>query len=145
MLKIILIIFLIFSPELLWADSEAATGISRYRDRETTERSYERYEYKPRAHLPFLKEPLPRKALVTLGSTSERVRIRKYLNDAHMGLKFYQRRTCEDCHPDEARNLHTVRMGITCNQCHGSDPIAGIQHYYSPMNPRRRYAFVCSK
>lgn len=41
--------------------------------------------------------------------------------------------------------MHTIRAGITCSQCHGMEPIAGINHYFSPMNLTRRHAFVCSK
>jgi hypothetical protein len=34
---------------------------------------------------------------------------------------------------------------LTCRQCHGAEPIASIDHYYSPLNPIRRHAYVCSK
>ena len=139
-----LLLFLLFPAGAL-SQKELTSDIPRYRDREITSRSYERYEAKPRSHLPFVAEGLPRKALITLSPTAERVRIRKYLSDAHQGLKFYTTRTCVDCHPREARDIHTVRERITCRQCHGSEPIAGINHYYASMNPRRRYAFVCSK
>jgi hypothetical protein len=120
-------------------------NISRYRSHTTGTKSFEQYEVKPRSHLPIIQGEIPRKALVTLTPTAERVRIRRYLPDAHVGLRFYDRRTCVDCHPWEARNLHTIRASITCSQCHGGEPIAGIAHYYSSMNPRRRYAFVCAK
>ena len=92
-----------------------------------------------------MKGPIPRKALITLAPTAEKVRIRKYLSDSHSGLKFYESRTCIDCHADQARDRHKTRVNITCRQCHGGEPIAGINHYYSSMNPRRRYAFVCAK
>jgi hypothetical protein len=36
-------------------------------------------------------------------------------------------------------------MGITCVQCHRSQPGAGVFHYYSPLNPIRRHAYVCAK
>jgi len=132
-------------PGLAWAQKEVTSPLSRYGNREAVSRYYERYEAKPRAHLPFLEEPLPRKALITLAPTAEPVRIRKHLADSHSGLLFYESRTCTDCHADQARDLHKTRANITCRQCHGGEPIAGISHYYSPMNPRRRYAFVCAK
>ena len=28
---------------------------------------------------------------------------------------------------------------------YGGEPISGIEYYFSPMNPIRRYAYVCSK
>ena len=127
------------------AQQEGTTAITRLRDREAGSRYYEKYEAKPRSHLPIVNEPMPRKALVTLAPSAERVRIRKYLVDAHVGLRFYNWRTCVSCHPREARNLHGKRVGITCYQCHGGEPISGSKHYYSPMNQRRRYAFVCAK
>ena len=48
-------------------------------------------------------------------------------------------------HGREGTNLHQVRMGITCVQCHRSRPVAGVYHYYSPLNPIRRHAYVCAK
>ncbi len=67
--------------------------------------------------------------------------------DAHAGVANYShRRRCIDCHRTHEKDLHRVRMGITCVQCHRDQPIiAGIQHYYSPMNPIRRHAYVCAK
>jgi hypothetical protein len=73
------------------------------------------------------------------------VRIRTRLPDSHAGLKFYYRNTCIECHPEEARNIHSVRAGITCRQCHGPEPIASIKHHYSSMNLIRRHAYVCAK
>ena len=143
--QIFIFLFMAVFAGPTWADSEGTSRVFRSRDKGMESRSYERYEKRPRAQLPFLEGPIPRKALITLSSTAERVRIRKYMSDAHVGLKFYQRRTCEDCHPDQTRDLHRIRADITCSQCHGTDPIAGIRHYYSPMNPRRRYAFICAK
>jgi hypothetical protein len=73
------------------------------------------------------------------------VRTRARLPDSHRGLNFYERSTCIECHAEQARNLHSVRAGITCRQCHGPEPIAAINHYYSPMNLIRRHAYVCSR
>jgi hypothetical protein len=73
------------------------------------------------------------------------IRIRTYLADSHRGVKFYALRTCVECHAQEARDIHTTRGNLTCRQCHGAEPIASIAHYFSPMNPVRRHAYVCSK
>jgi len=67
--------------------------------------------------------------------------------DAHEGVSHYSpRRPCVDCHEEHKKELHRARMGIACVQCHTDKPvIAGVQHYYSPMNPLRRHAYVCAK
>jgi hypothetical protein len=66
------------------------------------------------------------------------------VRDAHDGLRAYRFRACEACHQEHADNLHTARAGNTCRQCHGSDPIASVDYYYSPLNPIRRHAYVCA-
>jgi len=124
---------------------EVTEDIPRSSTRELATGYYETHEARPRAHLPIAEGAFIRRTLVTIPRTAERVRIRKYLPDAHVGLKFYTRRKCVDCHPRQANDLHRVRARITCRQCHGPEPIAGIQHYYSTMNPRRRFAYICGK
>jgi cytochrome b subunit of formate dehydrogenase len=141
----LLLLLIIGAPEPGWAQKEVTSEVYRYRDREMSARHYETYEYKPRTHLPFIKGKIPRRGLIEVAPTAESVRHRKYLADAHWGLKFYERRTCVDCHPQQSRSMHSVRLRLTCRHCHGPEPISGIAHYYSSMNPRRRYAFVCSK
>jgi len=138
-------VFVTVFPVGLWAQKEVTSDIYRYREREVSTRYYETYEHKPGSHLPFVEGRIPRRELITLAPTAERVRRRTYLADSHWGLKFYEWRTCIRCHPQQARSLHTVRAKITCRQCHGGEPIAGINHYYSPMHPRRRYVLICAK
>ncbi|MEA3410820.1 MAG: hypothetical protein U9R74_04695 [Pseudomonadota bacterium] len=65
--------------------------------------------------------------------------------DAHAGVKGYTFRRCENCHEQEANNLHTIRGNNTCRQCHRREPIASIDHYFSILNPIRRHAYVCAK
>jgi len=65
--------------------------------------------------------------------------------DAHAGVAGYSFRSCTSCHQAEADNLHTRRASNSCRQCHGSNPIASNRHYFSPMNPLRRHAYVCAK
>ncbi len=129
----------------VWAQKEVTSKIYRYQGREKSTRRYEKYEVKPRLYLPYIDRRRPRTELVTLAPTAERVRFRKYLADSHVGLRFYQRRTCIRCHPSQARSLHSIRAKISCRQCHGDEPIPGNNHYNAPMHPRRRYAFICAK
>lgn len=65
--------------------------------------------------------------------------------DAHAEVKGYARRSCESCHQEQANNSHTLRANNTCRQCHGAEPIASSEHYFSPMNSVRRHAYVCAK
>ncbi len=60
-------------------------------------------------------------------------------------IEAYDRRRCEECHIEQTKGIHTVRANLTCRQCHGVEPIASNNHYFSPMNPIRRHAYVCSK
>jgi len=137
-------ILLIFPLEAPLAQKEVTSKIYRYRERVATG-YYEGYEVSPRRHRAILPVPTTRPGLFPYGSSSAMVRIRTRLPDSHAGLKFYYRNTCIECHPQEARNIHSVRAGITCRQCHGSEPIAAVKHHYSPMNSIRRHAYVCAK
>lgn len=66
--------------------------------------------------------------------------------DAHEGVSdFSPEVRCKKCHIPQTRDLHYLRMGITCVQCHRSQPVAGVYQYYSPLNPVRRHAYVCAK
>jgi len=144
-LPIGLLLVVCLIPFTAYAQKEVTSDIPRFRGREMTARSYETYEARPRTHLPVAEGLFYRRSLVTVAPTAERVRIRKYLPDAHLGLRFYYRRKCIDCHPQQAKDLHRIRERIVCRQCHGPEPIAGILHYYSSMNPRRRFAYICGK
>ena len=126
------------------AQQEVTSKIYRYRERVATG-YYEGYEVSPRRKRAVLAAPGTRRGLFPYGSASAMVRIRTRLPDSHQGLKFYYRNTCIECHAEQARNIHSVRAGNTCRQCHGPEPIAAVNHYYSPMNPIRRHAYVCAK
>jgi len=136
--------FIVFALPL-WAQEEVTANSFRYQERQRRAQIYEKYEYRRRAHQPFMEGGISRTELITLAPTAEKVRFRKYLADSHRGLRFYKYRTCVRCHPRQARNLHRVRAKISCRQCHGEEPIAGNSHYNSSMHPRRRYAVVCGK
>jgi hypothetical protein len=136
---------LLLVPERAFSREEVASAIRRYKDREVSTGYYEEYEVLPRRQRPFIEIPGVRRGVFAYSPTAARVRVRTRLADSHQGIKFYQRRRCEDCHFREAKDIHTVRANLTCRQCHGGEPIASIEHYYSPMNPIRRHAYVCAK
>jgi len=127
-----------------YAQEEVTSNIYRYRERVATG-YYEGYEVSPRRQRARIDIPGPGRNRFPFGNVAAAVRIRSRLPDSHRGLRFYERSTCIECHPKEARDLHSTRAGITCRQCHGPEPIAAIDHYYSPMNSIRRYAYICSK
>ncbi len=81
-----------------------------------------------------------------LGPNRGMVKRSSFKVDAHQGIDGYtSRRSCSSCHAEQAKDLHGVRLGINCRQCHLSLPIGGGHQYYSPMNPIRRHAYVCAK
>jgi len=80
------------------------------------------------------------------GSQSQgRARNRMFLADSHAGIPFYRYKKCEDCHAGAALNSHAAHAGITCRQCHGTEPIASVNHFFSRLNPARKHAYVCAK
>jgi len=80
-----------------------------------------------------------------LGPGGSEVRRASFSSDAHVDVLGYTGRTCVSCHETERHSLHSSRGNVSCVQCHRGEPIAGIHHYYSPMNPIRRHAYVCAK
>jgi hypothetical protein len=136
---------LLLLPEPAAAQEEVASPIRRYKDREASTGYYEEYEVKPRRQRPFVEIPGVRRGIFGYSPTSASVRVRTRLADSHQGIKFYKRRRCEDCHVQETKDIHTTRANLTCRQCHGGEPIASNEHYFSPMNPIRRHAYVCAK
>jgi hypothetical protein len=136
---------LLFLPELSDAQEEVASSIRRYKDREVSTGYYETYEVRPRRQLPLVSIPGVRRGVFQYSPAAASVRIRSRLADSHRGIKFYAGRRCEDCHRNETHDIHTTRANLTCRQCHGGEPIASIEHYYSPMNPIRKHAYVCAK
>ncbi len=132
-------------PSIIRAQDEVASSIMRYKQYEVSTGYYEEYEAKPKHQRPFVEIPNVRKGIFTYSPTGASVRNTSRLSDSHAGIKFYENRRCEECHVEQTRGIHTVRANLTCRQCHGAEPIASIDHYFSPMNPIRRHAYVCSK
>jgi hypothetical protein len=129
----------------LSAQEEVASAMHRYKGYEASTGYYEEYEVLPGRQSPFVEIPGVKRGLFSYSPTSAQVRIRTRLADSHRGIKFYDRRRCEDCHIQETKDIHTTRANLTCRQCHGGEPIASINHYFSPMNPIRKHAYVCAK
>ncbi len=132
-------------PAVAPAQEEVGSSIRRYKDRESSTGYYEEYEAKPRRLRPFVGVPGVLRPSFPYSPKASEIRIRTYLADSHRGLQFYAVKNCVECHAEEARDIHTTRGNLTCRQCHGAEPIASIAHYYSPLNPVRRHAYVCSK
>ena len=142
---LLLLLVLPFPPGFALA-GEAASGVYKYRQHEASTGYYEQYEVLPGLSKRLLMTPRARGGVLSFGPGAARVRIRTRLDDAHRGIRFYEGRTCVDCHLKQGGdNLHVVRNGILCRQCHGIEPIAAVEHYYSPLNRIRRHAYVCAK
>jgi hypothetical protein len=136
---------LLLLAEMAPAQEEVTSAISRYKEREVSTGYYEEYEVMPRRLRPMVGIPGVSKGLFPYSPSAEKVRVRTHLADSHQGIKFYEQQRCEYCHIKETKDIHTVRANITCRQCHGGEPIASIDHYYSLMNPIRKHAYVCAK
>jgi hypothetical protein len=125
------------------------SSIRRYKDKELSTGFYEEHEVKPRHVRPFVGVPEVQRRYSPVTPYRPRAAVepgvRSRLEDSHAGIQFYEQRRCEECHVTEAGHSHTTRGNLTCRQCHGAEPIAGINFYYSPMNPIRRHAYVCAK
>lgn len=126
------------------AQEEVASSLRRYRNQELSSGFYEQYEVIPTRVQP-VSVPGVNQGIFPYSPSAAQVRIRRRLADSHRGIKFYAALRCVFCHPDQARDIHTTRGNLTCRQCHGGEPIASIDHFYSPMNPIRRHAYVCAK
>jgi len=136
---------LLMLPGVTAAQEEVASAIRRYKDREVSTGYYEEYEVLPRRQLPLVGIPGVQRGIFPYSPTAAQVRIRTRLADSHQGIKFYQYLRCQYCHIQETKDIHTVRANLTCRQCHGGEPIASIEHIWSPMNPIRRHGYVCAK
>jgi hypothetical protein len=132
-------------PPQASAQEEVASAIRRYKDREASTGYYEEYEVRPRRIKPLVGVPGVEAGIFNYSPTAAKVRNRSHLADSHMGIAFYKEKTCQTCHPEQAKDIHTVRANLTCRQCHGGEPIASIPYFNSPMNPIRKHAYVCAK
>ena len=132
-------------PLYAFAQGDVASSIMRYKQYEVSTGYYEDFEARPQRQRPFVEIPGVRNGVFPHSPTAASVRNRSRLSDSHQGIKFYNNRRCEECHVEQTRGIHIVRANLTCRQCHGGEPISSNDHYFSPMNPIRRHAYVCSK
>ena len=144
-LGIMILAVLLLLPETASSQEEVASAIRRYKEYEASTGYYEEYEMRPRRERPFVEVPGVRQGIFRYSPSAASVRVRTRLADSHWGIKFYENRRCEECHVEQTRDLHTDRANLTCRQCHGGEPIPSINHYFSPMNPIRKHAYVCAK
>ncbi len=115
-------------------DDMAATGY--FRDQDTLPGAFRFYRQLPGGE----------GGLWGLGPIRQKIRHSSFKVDAHDDVAdFSSELRCQKCHMPQTKDLHGLRMGITCIQCHRSQPVAGVYHYYSPLNPIRRHAYVCAK
>jgi hypothetical protein len=141
----VILLGLLLLAEMAAAQEEVASAIRRYKEKEVSTGYYEEYELTPRRQRPLVGVPGVSRGIFPYSPSAEKVRVRTHLADSHQGIKFYEQQRCDYCHIKETKDIHTVRANITCRQCHGGEPIASIDHYYSPMNPIRKHAYVCAK
>jgi hypothetical protein len=142
---IALLIQTLVLPALVVAQEEVASSLRRYKEREVSTGYYEEYEVLPGRQKPLFPIYGVRRGALPLSPTAARVRIRTRLADSHQAIKFYSVLRCDYCHIEQTKDIHRVRANLTCRQCHGGEPIAGIEYAFSPMNPIRRHAYVCAK
>jgi hypothetical protein len=140
---LLLELFLLLGPAP--AQEDVASAIRRYKEREFSTGFYEEYEAKPLHLRPLVGVSTVKSRPFPYSSTGAQIRIRSRLVDSHRAIKFYKNLSCEYCHMAETKDIHTVRANLTCRQCHGGEPIASIDHFYSPLNPIRKHAYVCAK
>lgn len=150
MLRIILILMLGMVTVL--AESNTATaqrGVSnmdRYSEDAASTGYFRDSEALPGSYQLYLQGHEVKGGFLGLGPGGGAVKRESFAADAHAGIRNYSpQRACESCHTDSTRNLHTARTTVTCRQCHRGQQIAGVHHYYSPLNPIRRHAYVCAK
>jgi hypothetical protein len=141
----VLLVELMLLGNVAFAQEEVASALRRYKAYEASTGYYEEYEVLPRRQRPLISVPNIRQGIFPYSPTVAKVRSRTHLEDSHQGIQFYAGRQCEDCHPAAALDIHTTRANLTCRQCHGGEPIASVLYYWSPLNPIRRHAYVCSK
>ena len=112
----------------------ASTGY--FRDQDTLPGSYRFYQQLPGGEARSW----------SMGPGRSKIRRASFQVDAHEDIVNYSPEArCQKCHQPQTKDLHGLRMGIACVQCHRSLPVAGVFNYYSPLNPIRRHAYVCAK
>jgi len=136
---ICLLVMLLLSLPAFAGDSGAGTELATtgyFRDQDTLPGSYRFYQQLPGGEA----------GLLGMGPSRPKLSKASFKLDAHDDVPYYGPQVrCQKCHQPQTKDLHGLRMGIRCVQCHRSQPVAGVFQYYSPLNPIRRHAYVCAK
>jgi cytochrome b subunit of formate dehydrogenase len=141
-----LALVLILGALPLLALAQSNSRVRHVREQQLSSGYFEEVDVSSPLYLPLVGGPQIGRRYLNLPPRSGTYRQwRTFLADSHYGIRILKLQKCEDCHPQESLSSHTLRAKITCFQCHGKEPIAGINHYYSPMNPVRRHSYVCAK
>lgn len=140
----VVIVIVVSDARQTIGQEEVASSLRRYKKQEVSSGFYQQYEVRP-TRLQPVGVPGVNQGIFPYSPAAAQVRIRRRLADSHRGIKFYAALRCVYCHPNQAKDIHTTRGNLICRQCHGGEPIASIDHFFSPMNPIRRHAYVCAK
>ena len=137
---------LLFVPAGADAESGRVSNMGEYSEAAASNGYFREGEALPGAYQLYLQGDEVRGGFLGLGPGGGPLKRESFSADAHDGVRDYRpQRACTACHQDLDRNMHTTRTAVTCRQCHRGQPIAGVHHYYSPLNPIRRHAYVCAK
>ena len=124
----------VFGQAMNTPEDLAATGF--FRDQDTLPGSFRFYQQLPGGE----------ERLWGIGPSHPKIRRSSFKLDAHEDVAdFSQQVRCQKCHEPQTKDLHGLRMDISCVQCHRNQPVSGVFQYYSPLNPIRRHAYVCAK
>lgn len=138
MIVCLLVALLVSSPAFGQAGGspQDLSGTGYFRDQDTLPGSFRFYQQLPGGE----------DHIWGLGPSRPKISRSSFKVDAHDDVaNFSEEVRCQKCHVPQMKDLHGLRMGITCVQCHRSRPTAGVFHYYSALNPIRRHAYVCAK
>ncbi|WP_043645697.1 cytochrome c3 family protein [Fundidesulfovibrio putealis] len=131
------------APPWAWSQGEYSSRRTGYQAYEASSGQYDDTEVLPRQRQSEFQRLGP--GTVQGSASQSRARNRMFLADSHAGIPYYRFKKCEDCHAGAARNSHAEHAGITCRQCHGPEPVASVNHFFSRLNPARKHAYVCAK
>jgi len=148
--SIILVLFLAaavsVSPAIATAQDSRVSNMGQYSESSASTGYFRQSETLPGSYQLYLQGHEVKGGFWGIGPGGGAVKRQSFSADAHAGVRNYRpNRDCASCHTQSVKNIHTARTTVTCRQCHRGQPIAGIHHYYSPLNPIRRHAYVCAK
>ncbi len=162
LLKKIGLLHLLVLPLALEFLSNPALGQEQPRQRLIRERQvssgyFEDVDVSSPFYVPLVGGPKAGRRYINIPPRSGTYRLwRTFLADSHYGIRILKLQKCQDCHPQQSRDNHTVRAKITCFQCHGNrtdswhGPLLFSNERYSAsflcmrQVPRRRQQLLCN-